>query len=81
MLSVAERVLPNWEADQLRNADFTYSEVGSTRGDTSPTGYGNLRRSLEIGAGRSVSSRLPRSCSAGRCIVGRAYACGRRVTT
>lgn len=51
MLSVAERVLPNWEADQLRNAGFTYSEVGSTRGDSSPTGYGNLRRSLEIGAG------------------------------
>lgn len=51
MLSVTGRVLPNWEAEQLRTADFTYSEVGSTRGDALPAGYGNLRRSLEIGVG------------------------------
>jgi uncharacterized protein (UPF0548 family) len=51
MLSVNERVLPNWEAEQLRNADFTYREVGSTRGHTLPSGYGILRRSLEIGVG------------------------------
>jgi uncharacterized protein (UPF0548 family) len=51
MLSVTERVLPNWEAERLRIADFTYGEVGSTRDDTLPTGYGNLRRSLTIGVG------------------------------
>jgi len=51
MLSVAERILSSWEAEQLRIADFTYSEVGSTRGDTLPTGYANLRRGLEIGVG------------------------------
>jgi uncharacterized protein (UPF0548 family) len=51
MLSVTERVLSNWEAEQLRIADFTYSEVGATRGDTLPTGYGNLRRSLKVGVG------------------------------
>lgn len=51
MLSVVERVLRNWEAERLRIADFTYREVGSTRGDTLPAGYGNLRRSLEIGSG------------------------------
>lgn len=51
MLSMAEQVLPRWEAEQLRNADFTYSEVGATRGDTLPTGYGYLRRRLEVGAG------------------------------
>jgi uncharacterized protein (UPF0548 family) len=49
MLSVTEQVLPSWEAEELRNADFTYSEVGTTRGDTLPSGYGNLRRSFEIG--------------------------------
>jgi uncharacterized protein (UPF0548 family) len=51
MLSVSERVLPNREAEQLRNAGFTYSEVGSTRGDTMPSGYRSLRRGLRIGAG------------------------------
>jgi uncharacterized protein (UPF0548 family) len=51
MLSVTERDLPSREAEQLRSADFTYSEVGSTSGDTLPIGYGSLRRSLEIGSG------------------------------
>jgi uncharacterized protein (UPF0548 family) len=51
MLSVAERVLPSQEAEQLRNADFTYSEVGCTCGGTLPSGYGSLRRTLDIGAG------------------------------
>jgi uncharacterized protein (UPF0548 family) len=43
--------LPSQEAEHLRNADFTYGEVGCTRGDIVPTGYGTLRRSLDIGAG------------------------------
>jgi uncharacterized protein (UPF0548 family) len=81
MLSVADRVLPNWEAEQLRNAGFTYSEVGSTRGDTLPAGYGNLRRSLEIGVGTERFEQAAQICSAGTCIVGRASAYGRRVTT
>jgi uncharacterized protein (UPF0548 family) len=51
MLSVNDRALSSREAKQLRDAAFTYSEVGSTRGDTMPSGYGNLRRSLEIGTG------------------------------
>lgn len=51
MLSVSDRVLPSWKAEQLRNADFTYSEVGATRGDTLPSDYGSLRGSLEIGVG------------------------------
>jgi uncharacterized protein (UPF0548 family) len=51
MLSVNDRVLSSRKAEQLRDAGFTYNEVGSTRGETMPNGYGNLRRSLEIGAG------------------------------
>jgi uncharacterized protein (UPF0548 family) len=51
MPSVSERVLPSREAERLRSTTFTYSEVGSTRADTMPSGYANLRRSLEIGAG------------------------------
>lgn len=51
MLSVSERALASWEAEQLRNADLTYSEVGFTRGDSMPSGYGDLRRSLELGSG------------------------------
>jgi uncharacterized protein (UPF0548 family) len=51
MLSVSERVLPSRETEHLREADFTYSEVGCTRADTMPSGYGSLRRSLVIGAG------------------------------
>jgi uncharacterized protein (UPF0548 family) len=77
MLSVTERVLPNWKAEQLRIAEFTSSEVGSTL----PTGYGNLRRSLEIGVGTE------RFEQAAQILLGwemhrRAgvYACGRRVT-
>ncbi len=51
MLSVSERVLGSREAEQLRNAALTYSEVGSTRRDSAPSGYGELRRSLELGTG------------------------------
>jgi uncharacterized protein (UPF0548 family) len=52
MLSVTERVLPSREAGQLRKADFTYSEIGCTRRDSMPGGYGSLRRSLDIGTGK-----------------------------
>lgn len=52
MLLVSERVLPSREAEKLREADFTYSEVGSTHGATMPSGYRTLHRSLEIGAGQ-----------------------------
>jgi uncharacterized protein (UPF0548 family) len=48
---VTERVLRSREAEQLRSADFTYSEVGSTQGDTIPSGYATLRRTLDIGCG------------------------------
>ena len=48
---VGERVLSSREAKQLRDTGFTYSEVGSTRADAMPSGYGHLRRSLQIGAG------------------------------
>src|SRR4051812_18026050 len=51
MLSVDDRVLSSREAKQLRDTDLTYSEVGSTRADSMPSGYGHLRRSLHIGAG------------------------------
>ena len=51
MLVVTGRVLPSQQAEQLRNADLTYGEVGCTRGDTLPSGYGTLRRTLDIGAG------------------------------
>jgi uncharacterized protein (UPF0548 family) len=51
MSFVHDGVLSSREAEQLRDADFTYSEVGATRGGTLPSGYGTLRRSLEIGVG------------------------------
>src|SRR5688500_6251962 len=51
MLFVTERGMSGREAEQLRNADLAYREVGSTRGDTMPNGYDHLRRSRKIGAG------------------------------
>lgn len=44
-------VLPSGEIEQLRKAEFTYSEVGFTRDGTMPNGYNVLRRSLELGSG------------------------------
>src|SRR3954454_13701699 len=49
MLLVDNGALSSREAEQLRDAGFTYSEVGSTRGHTLPSGYGTLRRRREIG--------------------------------
>jgi uncharacterized protein (UPF0548 family) len=43
--------LPSGEVEQLRQAEFTYSEVGLTRDGTMPNGYKVLRRSLELGSG------------------------------
>ncbi|MGL5824767.1 MAG: DUF1990 family protein [Nocardioides sp.] len=39
------------EAEQLRGADFSYDEVGCTRGGLAPNRYRSLRRSREIGIG------------------------------
>lgn len=44
-------VLLDWEAEQLREAPFTYEEVGLTRNGTLPRGYGILRRSTDVGSG------------------------------
>jgi len=44
-------VLPSQETEQLRQADFTYGEVGFTRDGTMPNGYKVLRRSVELGSG------------------------------
>jgi len=51
MLCVSNRVLANLEAERLRKADLTYSEVGHTRADSMPNGYGHLRRSVNLGTG------------------------------
>jgi uncharacterized protein (UPF0548 family) len=51
MLFVTERVLASREAGRLFKADFTYGEIGCTRRDGMPGGYGSLRRSLGIGTG------------------------------
>lgn len=45
------RVLLGWEEKRLREARFTYDEVGSTRTGTLPRGYGLLRRSADVGSG------------------------------
>lgn len=44
-------VLSSLEAEQLRGAGLTYSEVGFSRLNAVTSGYGNLRRSLEVGTG------------------------------
>lgn len=48
---MTRRALPESEAARLREAPFTYSEVGSTRTGDLPGGYGILRRSTVIGFG------------------------------
>ncbi len=49
--AMTERGLLDSEATQLRDAPFTYSEVGATRAGDLPSGYGILRRSTVVGVG------------------------------
>lgn len=51
MPCVRESVLANREVEQLREADLTYNEVGSTRAVSLPCGYAHLRRTIELGSG------------------------------
>ena len=48
---MTDRQLTDREAEQLRDAELTYTDIGSTREVGLPTGYRNLRRDLEIGVG------------------------------
>ncbi len=44
--------LSHLEVEQLRDAPFTYDEVGSTREGTQVSGFANVRRTHQIGVGR-----------------------------
>jgi uncharacterized protein (UPF0548 family) len=44
-------LLPYDEARALREAPFTYTEVGATRGDSPPDGFHHLARSRPVGRG------------------------------
>ena len=48
---MTRRALLDAEVKRLREAPFTYGEVGSTRTGTLPRGYGLLRRSTVVGSG------------------------------
>ena len=48
---MTRRPLLGAEVEQLREAPFTYSEVGSTRTGTRPDGYSHLQRSAVVGSG------------------------------
>lgn len=50
-MRVRDRGLTHAEVRQLRRAELTYAEVGGTRGESLPEGYGHLRRSRQVGVG------------------------------
>ena len=52
MLIVQSRVLSTGEIKRLREAAFTYAEVGATRDGTQPSGSTSVRRTRTIGVGR-----------------------------
>ena len=54
-------ILQPAEAERLREAPFTYAEVGATRTGTLPPGYDVLRRSTALGHG---SERFERAAQA-----------------
>ncbi|MGH3331375.1 MAG: DUF1990 family protein, partial [Nocardioidaceae bacterium] len=49
---MSDRLLDDREATALRQAELTYAEVGSTRGEL-PRGYHHLRREVTVGRGRT----------------------------
>lgn len=58
---VSERRLNRREAERLRHAELTYSEVGLTRGASLPSAYHHLRRRSEIGTGAERFERASRA--------------------